>query len=272
MNPYSADSVLPHYLQSMHWANKDNFLLSVDIYSNWILFAVEEGSFEFEIGEEKGTGRAGDLVLSPPYIPFRRKIIQNLTFFSINFQWKSMTEYKTITDSRLLSHIPIGKISLRNNERLSSNYDYLRKLQNKHDATSIHRKNHLLNDIWLLYCLEADILKQPKWSPDPLMSIALKLINENCFEYSFSMKNLSDDLGLTPVQFTRKFKTAWGMTPSEFAMELKMDRAKRLLAESTLSLQKIAYLCGFENGNYLSRIFSKKLNIQTTDYRRLHHR
>lgn len=260
----------PHFLHLLYWTNKDRFLLNVDTYPNWILFAIEEGSFEFQIGEEKGIVTAGDLVLSPPFIPFRRKVIQNLSFFSINFIWKSLSGEKPITDPHRLSTIPIGKVSVLNTDRLISTYSYLKNLHNKHDPTSIHQKNHLLNDIWLLYCLESNLAKKSSWNPDHVMSVALNLIKERCFEYNFCMKNLSDDLGLTPVQFTRRFKTAYGITPSDYVTELRITRAKHLLAETTVSLQGIADICGFESGNYLSRIFSKRLNTRPTHYRRMH--
>ncbi|MDF2725530.1 MAG: AraC family transcriptional regulator, partial [Paenibacillus sp.] len=64
-----------------YWGNKREFLLQMDIYPTWCLFAVENGSFSFVIGETTGTAGSGSLVLCPPNTAFRRNMISpELTF------------------------------------------------------------------------------------------------------------------------------------------------------------------------------------------------
>ncbi|WP_409341944.1 helix-turn-helix transcriptional regulator [Paenibacillus sp. MBLB4367] len=270
MKPLPVHGVLPQLLNHKFWKNRERFYMEVDVYSNWIMLIVEEGSFEYEIGDMIGIGQAGDLLLCPPSVPFRRKMVSNLTFHFINFRWRSVVGQSNVTEPFLLSEIPAGIIALHNRARLKSNCDYLKQLIDPRDPSDIFRINHLLADTWLLCCQEAEQSKRTRWSPDPMMNAALKRINETFYDYDFCMKKLLDDLGLSPIQFSRKFKRAFGMAPSEYVMEQRLNKVRLLLAESTLSLQKIADLCGFENGNYLCRLFFKKMNIKTTEYRRLY--
>jgi transcriptional regulator GlxA family with amidase domain len=84
------------------------------------------------------------------------------------------------------------------------------------------------------------------------------------------MKQLSSGLGISPVQFTRRFQAAYGQTPIDFLTSLRLQKAQALLLETELTLEQVADQCGYENGFYLSRMFSKKLNISPSAYRKSH--
>ncbi|MCZ8523462.1 helix-turn-helix domain-containing protein [Paenibacillus mucilaginosus] len=49
-----------------------------------------------------------------------------------------------------------------------------------------------------------------------------------------------------------------------------MQRARTLLLETSLTLDEIADRCGYENGFYLSRIFSRKMRVPPSVYRKIH--
>lgn len=58
------------------------------------------------------------------------------------------------------------------------------------------------------------------------------------------------------------------MTPSQYAAWAKLRKARTLLAESDLSVKKIAFACGFENEYYFSNFFKKHTGLSPTAYRR----
>jgi transcriptional regulator GlxA family with amidase domain len=130
----------------------------------------------------------------------------------------------------------------------------------------------LLQDLWQLYAWETNSASQQKQKrqTDPLMRQAENLLREISFS-AFSMKTVSAGLGLSAVQMTRRFKAAYGMTPSDYVTSLRLSRARALLAETKLTLEQIAEQCGYDDGLYLSRIFTKKLNISPSQYRKAYH-
>lgn len=66
---------------------------------------------------------------------------------------------------------------------------------------------------------------------------------------------LANVVGLSSSHFSRAFRTSIGVSPHRRQMELRMDRAKQLLAEDSLSLAEVAVEVGYNSQQAFSRIF-----------------
>jgi len=259
-------SLTPQMIQCTYWDQKQQFSYKVDTYDEWIIFAVEDGAFQYEINEHSGTALFGDLVICPPGTPFYREIVTPLSFFFFRFQWSDASaDVVAYHDS-----IPTGKITVRDTRRLASDYFRIKKLADGTDPFHLAWISLHLKDILFQYGFESE---QPEVKAplrdDPLMERAAASIKQNAFD-AFSMKSLSDSLGLNPVQFTRRFQAALGTAPSEYLTRIRLQKACTLLITSTLTVEEVAQQCGYENGYYLSRLFSKKLKMSPSLYRRTH--
>ncbi|WP_242665791.1 helix-turn-helix domain-containing protein [Paraburkholderia ginsengiterrae] len=67
--------------------------------------------------------------------------------------------------------------------------------------------------------------------------------------------------------FLRRFKAELGVTPSDYLLYVRLDMSCRLLAETTLPVDKIARRCGIGSGGRLAKLFRKHLGKTPTDYR-----
>jgi AraC-like DNA-binding protein len=197
-------------------------------------------------------------------------VVRTLSFFVIHFRWHLPDSQQTIDDVSRLTMLPQGKLTFRDSRRLSSTYHYLLDLWPKRDRLHRRRQNLLLNDIWLQYCLEAEAARKLEKPADALMQQAVRQLEERAYDSRFSMKALSSELELSPVQFTRRFKAQFGKTPTDFVVNLRLDKVRQMLLETHYPLDQIAELCGYENGFYLSRVFSKKFEMSPSLYRSLH--
>ena len=247
----------PSILQHTYWYKKTDFLLEKDHYPNWVIFAVESGRFSFQISEQSGEASFGDLVICPPGIDFHRKILTTLTFHFLQFRCSEQTI------------LPIGMISIKDANRLSSTYSYLRMSENHTNSVTMDWKNHLLLDILKQYNFEthAPTLTISEKLNDTLLNDALQFLKENSSK-PVRIETLAKTLGLSPVQFTRKFKSYTGITPTEFLTNLRLLKARKLLLETDLTLDNIAVECGYQSGFYLSRIFSKNYNMSPSNFRK----
>lgn len=258
------DSTL-QLLSHTFWKEKVQFDLNVDTYSNWVIFAVENGSFHYEIDNKKGIASNDDIIICPPRMPFKRKVITPLSlhFIGCNIQNNYNKELA----------LPNVKVSPKDRERLASNYSYLRRLHLASDKRSTSRKQWMLNDIWQLICddIEEDpILKDdiPSLdSEDELMNWAAEWLLEHAYE-PINLQELAENICLSPVQLTRRFQKAFRMTPTEFIKRLRMHRAAKLLLDTELTLDQISEKCGYDNGFYLSRVFSNYMKISPSKYRK----
>lgn len=67
--------------------------------------------------------------------------------------------------------------------------------------------------------------------------------------------------------YLRRFKLETGMTPSEYLLQVRIERCCRLLVSTSLPVDKIARRCGMGSGGQLSKIFRKHLDSTPTEFR-----
>lgn len=252
-------------LNHIYWKQKGHFALQSDLYDAWVAFAVEEGVFSYRIGEETGEASFGDIVLCPPGLSFQRETLTPLTFHYIQFTIGSREAEEIDFHPRSV------KIHINDTRRLSSTYAYLRQLNELDSPYARQWKSHLMQDIWQLHAMEShrEALPERKFTEDALMSDAAGLLEECCGE-AVSLREIAGSLGLSPVQFTRRFQEAFQETPSRYLKAIRLGKARTLLKESELNLTEIAERCGYENGFYLSRVFSNAMGMSPSEYRRRH--
>ena len=72
---------------------------------------------------------------------------------------------------------------------------------------------------------------------------------------------------LSERQFNRRFKSIYHVSPSQFLVQLRMNRACILLEESGLNISEIAMECGFSDINYFSSSFRAMFGKSASQYR-----
>lgn len=277
MMTFRSSVLSPTLLHHVFWNHKEKFQYSVDTYEHWVLFAVEGGSFRYGIGNSEGIAQMGDVIICPPGIDFHREVIHAASFHFIGFSLDSLSGglgnegQEDEHNVRLRLAASAYKPAVTHKERLADN---LRYFKGQDEAAAqidqrIYWQNHALNDIWL-FCLQsiaAGSVNEDMQPADPLMEQAQLYIRQNAFE-DMSMLVLADELGISPVQLTRRFTRSAGMTPSRYLSHIRLEQAKSLLVDTELNLEEIALACGFNNGFYLSRVFTKMMKISPSAYRK----
>ena len=90
---------------------------------------------------------------------------------------------------------------------------------------------------------------------------------QNEFERELDMKQLSQELGVGYSWFRHSFTAHTGLSPHQYLLELRLVRARNLLAETEYSIKEIASRTGFEDEFYFSRLFRQKLNLTPSQWR-----
>lgn len=243
----------------IYWHRKEQFLLPEDRYHDaWVMFAMEDGRFRFRIGDAQGEAGPGDLVLCPPGAAFGREAIAPVSFHFFRFD---------PADPRELLRADPGLVPVRHPQRLAST---LALLRTSDPAPSDRVKAHLLADLLLLCVGDADAEPPEAGAADPLMRDAREWIRAQACDAAFRIERAAELAKLTPVQFSRRFQAAFGLTAIRFLTDCRIARAKRLLAATDDTLERIAERCGYENGFYLSRVFKQQTGTSPSEYRRAH--
>ena len=117
-------------------------------------------------------------------------------------------------------------------------------------------------------------------------NILINLINEFQYIYlsndlienvcKYVLKNIEKEVTLTSIAETlymnktylsEVFKQKTGKTIGEFITKVKIERSKKLLRENKLRNYEIAYLVGYKDVDYFSKLFKKSEGISPGQYR-----
>ncbi|MFF2018349.1 helix-turn-helix domain-containing protein [Paenibacillus sp. NPDC058177] len=87
-------------------------------------------------------------------------------------------------------------------------------------------------------------------------------------EQPFDSVQMERDLLYHFDYLARCLKQYTGMSPLQYRHHLQIEKAKRLLAHSELSLKRIGELCGLQDNNYFTRLFKRQTSLTPGEYRR----
>lgn len=92
-------------------------------------------------------------------------------------------------------------------------------------------------------------------------------IAEN-LEKPLYVPELSAELGMSYSRFRKSFKSITGISPGQYHLQKRVEKAQELLSTTLLSVEEISVLMGFESVYYFSRIFRIKSGYSPTAYRK----
>ncbi len=73
--------------------------------------------------------------------------------------------------------------------------------------------------------------------------------------------------GTSRAHFVRKFTASFGIPPSDFVLERRLERIERLLLATEMKVSDIATATGFADGNYLAKAFRRRRGMAPLEFR-----
>ncbi|MDO6564767.1 AraC family transcriptional regulator [Amphritea sp. 1_MG-2023] len=134
------------------------------------------------------------------------------------------------------------------------------QLQQSNSATS--QRQMLLLLIQLLHEQQNEPLNL-----DRRISTARRYLDEHYCD-TVSLAQLASIANLSPRQLSQLFRQQLGMTPMQYLLEKRMQRAWQLLEQQNLSIQQVAEATGYSNLAAFSDRFRKHFDIPPSYFRR----
>lgn len=91
---------------------------------------------------------------------------------------------------------------------------------------------------------------------------------ESCYSENLTLLNLSNASCMCEHHMLREFKKYYGLTPYQYLLNVRLNNAKRLLAETEKSVSQISAETGFEYLSSFSEVFIKRFKTTPSSYRK----
>ena len=86
-----------------------------------------------------------------------------------------------------------------------------------------------------------------------------------------SIQKMAQNLHLSPYHFSRLFRHCTGISPYQYLMSLRLEKAKSLLVtKPEKSLASIAQIVGFADQSHFASQFKKRFDVTPRDYKNLY--
>jgi AraC family transcriptional regulator len=92
---------------------------------------------------------------------------------------------------------------------------------------------------------------------------------QTSLDQDLSLKALAKVIGISKYYFIDLFKQSMGMTPHQYVMQQRIERAKQLLRNRALAITEVTFACGFANQSHFTRLFRKQTGVTPKAYREL---
>ena len=110
-------------------------------------------------------------------------------------------------------------------------------------------------------------LVQQLGSRQPKLAEAVSLMEAN-IEEPISLQELAEHVGLSRRQLERLFQQYIQCVPTRYYLELRLERARQLLLQTSTPIAEIAIMCGFSSAPHFSKCYRDTFGLPPRDERR----
>lgn len=86
-------------------------------------------------------------------------------------------------------------------------------------------------------------------------------------DQDIKLTDLAQLLGMSQSHFSHLFKQSMGISPHQYLLQQRVERAKQLLKQTERSVMEIALACGFDSHSHLSKQFRQSTGMTPKAYR-----
>jgi AraC-like DNA-binding protein len=103
-------------------------------------------------------------------------------------------------------------------------------------------------------------------SEEDFVTNLLEIIEGNLSNETFTINNLSHDMGVSQPQLYRKITALTGRSPNDLLRDLRLDKALTLLKKKAGNISEIAMEVGYNSPSYFTKCFTKKFGCTPSGF------
>ena len=105
-------------------------------------------------------------------------------------------------------------------------------------------------------------------SPAAMVMAQVRRYLEDNYMFDLSLDSVGEILHISPAYLSAQFKKYQKMNFLDCLTELRINAAKKLLADPLRSTAEVASMVGYDDSSYFARAFKKRTGMTPTQYRR----
>ena len=107
--------------------------------------------------------------------------------------------------------------------------------------------------------------RKPEYNAKVYVEYAVNYLQANY--HNAKINDVAQKIGINRSYLTSIFRQQMGISPQEYLMQYRMDKAREILLESDISVQEIALRVGYDNALTFSKIYKNYYGLSPAHYR-----
>jgi len=99
-----------------------------------------------------------------------------------------------------------------------------------------------------------------------IMQEIAQYLRDNC-KRDVALQEIADRFYLSREYISRRFKTEFGLTITDFVTQVRIEKAKELLENPNLKIYEIADAVGYQNDKYFIKVFKRAEGVTPSEFR-----
>ena len=209
----------------------------------------ESGTGTFKIGNKIFHTHPGDVLFIPADVPYEveystsKSIVVNMDF--CNYTEAEIFELQLVSGVAVLFSLLLSEWNKKPfvNRAKATIYTILEKIDEYHQAK--------IENSAIAECIQ--------------------YIETHFCDPDLDIKSICDISFLSKSSLYRLFLNYFGISPMQYVIKFRMNKALRLLVEGNMSVKEISLNCGFSDDKYFSRMFKSTYGYSPSQFRKHAH-
>ncbi len=204
-----------------------------------------EGQITYTQNGEKYVSDKNHVIILPKGQAYSLHRDEKGDFAVINFECMNFTTDKFIT------------IPIKNTDALLKDFEQIKSLY-------LFKKNKA-KIMSLFYSIIHKVCSENEAVSNVLLP-AINYLEKNLTSPYLSNEILARECNISEVYFRKLFIKTYGITPRQYIISTRIEKAKQLLGDGGLKIGEISEECGFTNPYHFCRLFKERTGDTPTEY------
>ncbi|WP_068673425.1 AraC family transcriptional regulator [Oceanobacillus sp. Castelsardo] len=239
----------------------NKYIIERDNYFQFLFIYVKKGKMEISYNNQIHYAGPHSFVFLDCYNPHLYRSISD----QVSFSWMHFTGNASREHYEALYNYNGCVFPLESNWRVP---DYLEQILSMMENNEVDEQSASILIQRIFY--ELDFISNHSESDtiDEKITKSISFI-ENHYMDDISLEEIANHVNISPYHFSRVFKKYKNYSPHQYLISYRINKAKDLLHHTTISVNDIAFKCGFNSASHFVNTFKRHTNLSPNQFRKI---